>query len=234
LPSSIGPSEPSERSRSVHVVSHHLDGFLRHRFAGLLHPAADPRVRNVSRAALAGRPVPVAREPFEEHARLQPYRITAVCCLPAIAALPSRASAVSSSRSQGAPAPRGSVARRRVPISESRSWLAMLWRAFAHLHVAMATRRHRRSDSPPADPVLVASTPVSSESSPARRPHPTQRRVTRTSRARGRSANAHHRPHVWQATASFSGPSGVSRAAGFKALLHRRAGESHDHREAIT
>jgi hypothetical protein len=30
------------------VVSHHLDGFLRSKFAGLLHPAADPGVRRIS------------------------------------------------------------------------------------------------------------------------------------------------------------------------------------------
>lgn len=36
---------------------------------------------------------------------------------------------------------RGSVARRRVPSSESRSCLAMLWQAFARLHVAMRARR---------------------------------------------------------------------------------------------
>jgi len=35
-------------SCSVLVVSHHLDGFLRSGVAGLLHPAADPRVRYVS------------------------------------------------------------------------------------------------------------------------------------------------------------------------------------------
>ena len=36
-------------SRSVLVVSHHLDGFLRTTVAGLLHPAADLGVRRVSR-----------------------------------------------------------------------------------------------------------------------------------------------------------------------------------------
>jgi hypothetical protein len=42
-------------SCSVHVVSHHLDGFLRSRFAGLLHPAADPGVHCVSRTPPGGR-----------------------------------------------------------------------------------------------------------------------------------------------------------------------------------
>jgi len=42
---------PPPKSRSVLVVSHHLDGFLRARPAGLLHPAADPGVRRVSRCA---------------------------------------------------------------------------------------------------------------------------------------------------------------------------------------
>jgi hypothetical protein len=43
-------SHPST-SRSVRVVSHHLDGFLRTAVAGLLHPAADLGVRRVSRLA---------------------------------------------------------------------------------------------------------------------------------------------------------------------------------------
>jgi len=36
----FGQPLPHGRSRSALVVSHHLDGFLRTRFAGLLHPAA--------------------------------------------------------------------------------------------------------------------------------------------------------------------------------------------------
>jgi hypothetical protein len=44
----IGPEEPSSESRSVRVVSHHLDGFLRSEVAGLLHPAAGHGVRCVS------------------------------------------------------------------------------------------------------------------------------------------------------------------------------------------
>jgi len=47
-PSSFGLGMPLPKSRSVLVVSHHLDGFLRARLAGLLHPAADPGVRLVS------------------------------------------------------------------------------------------------------------------------------------------------------------------------------------------
>jgi len=39
---SIGSRLPYRESRSVLVVSHHLDGFLRSELAGLLHPAADP------------------------------------------------------------------------------------------------------------------------------------------------------------------------------------------------
>jgi hypothetical protein len=39
---------------SVLVVSHHLDGFLRSKVAGLLHPAADPGVRRVSREVVIG------------------------------------------------------------------------------------------------------------------------------------------------------------------------------------
>jgi len=49
----FGLGMPIPRSRSVLVVLHHLDGFLRARLAGLLHPAADPGVRLVSCAAEA-------------------------------------------------------------------------------------------------------------------------------------------------------------------------------------
>lgn len=87
-----------------------------------------------------------------KNTRRQPYCIAAASFLPAIATLSSRASAVSGSRARGAPAPRGSVARRRVPISESRSWWAMLRRAFARLHVAMGARRCRRSGQPTREP----------------------------------------------------------------------------------
>jgi len=37
----FGSEVPPSKSRSVLVVSHHLDGFLRSEVAGLLHPAAD-------------------------------------------------------------------------------------------------------------------------------------------------------------------------------------------------
>jgi hypothetical protein len=42
------PREPPSKSRSVLVVSHHLDGFLRSEVAGLLHPAASRGVHRVS------------------------------------------------------------------------------------------------------------------------------------------------------------------------------------------
>jgi len=38
----------SPKSRSVLVVSHHLDGLLRTELVGLLHPTPDPGVRRVS------------------------------------------------------------------------------------------------------------------------------------------------------------------------------------------
>jgi hypothetical protein len=44
----FGLEEPSSKSCSVLVVSHHLDGFLRSEVAGLLHPAAGHGVRRVS------------------------------------------------------------------------------------------------------------------------------------------------------------------------------------------
>jgi hypothetical protein len=40
--------DPSNTSRAVHVVSHHLDSLLHARPAGLLHPAVDHEVRRVS------------------------------------------------------------------------------------------------------------------------------------------------------------------------------------------
>jgi len=67
----FGPEEPSSRSCSVPVVSHHLDGFLRSEVAGLLHPAAGHGVRRVSGAGFpirdlasqipAGGPTPSSR-----------------------------------------------------------------------------------------------------------------------------------------------------------------------------
>jgi len=44
----FGLKMPLSKSRSALVVSHHLDGLLRNRLAGLLHPAADHGVRHVS------------------------------------------------------------------------------------------------------------------------------------------------------------------------------------------
>jgi len=49
---SIGSRLPHRKSRSVLVVSHHLDGLLRSELAGLLHPAIDPGVRRVSEVRL--------------------------------------------------------------------------------------------------------------------------------------------------------------------------------------
>jgi len=67
----FGRRGPSLQSRSVLVVLHHLDGFLRSEVAGLLHPAAGHGVRRVSRAGfpirdlasqiVAGRPKPSSR-----------------------------------------------------------------------------------------------------------------------------------------------------------------------------
>jgi hypothetical protein len=73
------------RSRSVLVVLHHLDGFLRSGVAGLSHPAADPGVHCVSsrrRAAIAGRSSSRSPQcgshPSEESPRSQPSRVTAL------------------------------------------------------------------------------------------------------------------------------------------------------------
>ena len=47
-PRSLRRRAPQPSARSVPVVSHHLDGLLHQRPAGLLHPAADPGVHRVS------------------------------------------------------------------------------------------------------------------------------------------------------------------------------------------
>jgi len=65
-------------SCSVLVVLHHLDGFLRSGVAGLLHPAADPRVRFVSCTRLPQSPRKQCRGPtstFLESAVRTPRRI---------------------------------------------------------------------------------------------------------------------------------------------------------------
>lgn len=47
-PRSLRRRAPQPSARSVPMVSHHLDGLLHQRPAGLLHPAADPGVHRVS------------------------------------------------------------------------------------------------------------------------------------------------------------------------------------------
>jgi hypothetical protein len=62
----FGPLVPTSRSRSAHVVSHHLDGFLRPHSVGLLHPTADP---GVHRVASIRPPAPAdSEEPTNQHA----------------------------------------------------------------------------------------------------------------------------------------------------------------------
>jgi len=88
---------PSDRryhptnSRSAHVVSHHLDGFLRAAAASLLHLAASHEVRRVSRESTTqhtrrhpGRWPRFPRRgshPSKGSPRQQPYRITAAFSL---------------------------------------------------------------------------------------------------------------------------------------------------------
>jgi len=60
----------SSSSRSVPVVLHHLDGFLRVGVAGLLHPAANPEVRRVSwddRRILPKQPWSIVAFPCDAH-----------------------------------------------------------------------------------------------------------------------------------------------------------------------
>jgi hypothetical protein len=84
----VGPASPGADSRSVLVVSHHLDGFLRVGVAGLLHPATGQGFTAFRACRQGGRPkaasmpgtVPAVRfAPFEEfpssaagHASLRP------------------------------------------------------------------------------------------------------------------------------------------------------------------
>jgi hypothetical protein len=68
----FGPEEPSSRSRSVLVVSHHLDGFLRSEVAGLLHPAAGHGVRCVSGSRFPGSAAVLWPEPY--HGREDRHR----------------------------------------------------------------------------------------------------------------------------------------------------------------
>jgi hypothetical protein len=56
----FGPTAPPVQPRSALVVLHHLDGFLRAKFAGLLHPAAGRGVRRVSRKPAPPRSRPLA------------------------------------------------------------------------------------------------------------------------------------------------------------------------------
>jgi hypothetical protein len=87
---SFGPTVPAADSRSVHVVSHHLDGFLHAGAAGLLHPAASLGVRRVSRSGFPvtrGCPASPSRSPrrgsypSKSSPHQQPYRITAAVAL---------------------------------------------------------------------------------------------------------------------------------------------------------
>lgn len=94
-PSGRGFHPPT--SRSARVVSLHLDGFLRTRAAGLLHPAPGPGVRRVSvepshhrtkpkpGAPWVGSSFPRRGHPSKGFPRPQPYRITAASCPRAVA-----------------------------------------------------------------------------------------------------------------------------------------------------
>jgi len=87
---SFGPTVPTADSRSVLVVSHHLDGFLHAGAAGLLHPAASSGVRRVSRPGFQiTRECPASPSrsprrgsyPSKSSPHQQPYRITAAVAL---------------------------------------------------------------------------------------------------------------------------------------------------------
>jgi hypothetical protein len=79
----VGATRPT---RSVLVVSHHLDGFLRDGSAGLLHPAASHGVRRVSKVcATSGPEGPsvthspphgAVSDPSKEATRRQPHPVT--------------------------------------------------------------------------------------------------------------------------------------------------------------
>jgi hypothetical protein len=94
----FGPALPRASSCSALVVSHHLDGLLRNRVTGLLHPATDQgfaafhacRLPAPPEGDLAGRvPIPATRfTPFEEFP--SPVAAPHHCgrCLPAVTVLP--------------------------------------------------------------------------------------------------------------------------------------------------
>jgi hypothetical protein len=67
----FGPTPPSADSRSALVVSHHLDGFLRTRVTGLLHPATSQGF-----AAFPAVRLPVPPESSAVHRVLSPRRVS--------------------------------------------------------------------------------------------------------------------------------------------------------------
>ena len=72
----FGREAPASRSRSILVVSHHPDGFLRPEVAGLLHPAASHEVRRVScyRASADAECRGIPHDAFRTPRRIPPYR----------------------------------------------------------------------------------------------------------------------------------------------------------------
>jgi len=94
-------------SCSVHVVSHHLDSFLHLRVAGLLHPAADHGVHDVSRTILADRRSPPCRNPSKETLVDSRTRIPAAAAFLSLPHSRPVHAAVSGERARDAPAPPG-------------------------------------------------------------------------------------------------------------------------------
>jgi hypothetical protein len=91
-PPPFGPEVPPSESRSVLVVSHHLDGFLRSAAPGLLHPGtglgsrrfptSHPRDPSQSRdPSEPGRSPQRLSHPSKNSPHPQPYRVTAAVAL---------------------------------------------------------------------------------------------------------------------------------------------------------
>jgi hypothetical protein len=97
---SFGPTLPSADSRSTLMVSHHLDGFLRARVTGLLHPATS---QGFAAFHACRRPAPPeggairrvhsprrGSHPSKTSPRQQPYRITAAVAFLSLPSCPAR------------------------------------------------------------------------------------------------------------------------------------------------
>jgi hypothetical protein len=188
----FGPALRPAGSRSALVVSHHLDGFLRTRAAGLLHPAAglgftafrsasepvppDTAEAEVGTVADLSSPLPAARfTPFEECPRRQPEPASPrALCLPAVAG-DVRLAATTGVVAHSVPAsrePRGTSAAEaaldaRWHVPSSRDAVKLRSAETADPHVTGATGS-RRTDPPSRGPPPATPKRRGERSSPER------------------------------------------------------------------